>query len=155
MRGMYSATLLLHSWLRWVVILLAVLALIRAFAAMRSGRWTPADERAARLFTIAFDLQFLAGLLLLFALSPLTKAAMQQMGEAMRTPPLRYWVVEHPSAMLVALTLAHIGRARARRAQEAKKGRTALIFFAIALLLILAMTPWPNTIGARPLFRLP
>jgi hypothetical protein len=153
MRAMYAATLLVHSWLRWAVILLAVLALIRAFAAMRSGRWTPADERAAKLFTIAFDVQFLAGLLLLFALSPLTRAAMQQMDATMRTPLLRYWVVEHPVGMLAALALAHVGRARVRRAPEAKKGRTALIFFAIALILMLGITPWPNTIGARHLFR--
>lgn len=153
MQRMYSATLVLHSWLRWAVVLLGIFAVMRALAAARSRRWTSADDRAGMLFTMVFDLQFLAGLLLYFALSPITKAALQHMDAAMRTAALRYWAVEHPSAMLVALALAHAGRVVVRRAAEAKKGRMALIFFALALLVTLAMTPWPNTPGDRPLFR--
>ena len=155
MQRMYSATLTLHSWLRWVVILLGIFAVMRAIAATRSRRWTPADDRAAMLFTIGFDLQFLVGLLLYFVVSPITRAALQHMDSAMRTATLRYWTVKHPTAMLVALILAHAGRVVVRRAPEAKKGRMALIFFAIALLVILGMTPWPNLLGDRPLFRLP
>ena len=114
-------------------------------------RATEEDDR----FTIGFDLQFLVGLLLYFVVSPITRAALQHMDSAMRTATLRYWTVEHPTAMLVALILAHAGRVVVRRAPEAKKGRMALIFFAIALLVILGMTPWPNLLGDRPLFRLP
>jgi hypothetical protein len=153
MQRMYSATLVLHSWLRWAVILLGVLAVVRAIAATRSRRWTPTDDRAAMLFTMVFDLQFLAGLLLYFALSPITRTALQHMDAAMRSATLRFWAVEHPTAMLVALVLAHAGRVVVRRAPEAKKGRMALIFFAIALLVILGMSPWPNMAGDRPLFR--
>jgi hypothetical protein len=155
MQRMYSATLLLHSWLRWAVILLGILAVVRAMAAVRSRRWIPADDRAGMLFTMAFDLQFLIGLLLYFVLSPITKAALQHMDAAMRTAPLRFWAVEHPTAMLVALIIAHAGRVLVRRAPEAKKGRMALIFFAIALLVTIGMTPWPNMAGDRPFFRLP
>ena len=90
------------------------------------------------LFTMVFDLQFLIGLFLYFVASPITKAALQHMDAAMRTATLRFWAVEHPTAMLVALAFAHVGRARIRRAPEAKKGRIALIFFAITLLVILA-----------------
>jgi hypothetical protein len=154
MQRMYSATLVLHSWLRWAVIVLGILAVIRALAATRSRRWVPADDRAAMLFTMTLDVQFLAGLVLYFALSPITRTALQHMDAAMRSASLRFWAVEHPTAMLVALIVAHAGRVVVRRAPEAKKGRMALIFFAIALLVILGMTPWPNTAGARPLFRL-
>lgn len=155
MQRMYSATLALHSWLRWAVILLGIFAVLRAITAVRSRRWTPADNRAGMFFTMALDLQFLLGLLLYFAVSPITKAALQHMDAAMRSSALRFWAVEHPSAMLVALILAHAGRTVVRRAPEAKKGRMALIFFVLALLVILGMTPWPNLPGDRPLFRLP
>jgi hypothetical protein len=155
MQRMYGALLGLHSWFRFAVILLAILALARAFAAMRVRHWPPAAERAAMLFTIAFDLQFLIGLLLYFLVSPITRPALQHMDAAMRNATLRYWIVEHPTAMLVALIVAHTGRVLVRRAAEAKKGRIALICFAIALLIILAMTPWPDTLGDRPLLRLP
>lgn len=155
MQRMYSATLALHSWLRWAVILLGIFAVLRAITAVRSRRWTPADNRAGMFFTMALDLQFLLGLLLYFVVSPITKAALQHMDAAMRSSALRFWAVEHPSAMLVALILAHAGRTVVRRAPEAKKGRMALIFFVLALLVILGMTPWPNLPGDRPLFRLP
>ena len=151
---MYSAGLLLHSWLRWAVILLGVIAVLRALGALRTRRWTPADDRAGLLFTIAFDVQLLVGLILYFALSPLTTMAMQDMGAAMHAAPIRYWAVEHPFGMLVALILAHVGRVMIRRANEAKKARMALIFFALALLIVLGATPWPNMPGDRPLFRL-
>lgn len=155
MQRMYSAMLALHSWLRWAVILLGIFAVLRAITAVRSRRWTPADNRAGMFFTMALDLQFLLGLLLYFVVSPITKAALQHMDAAMRSSALRFWAVEHPSAMLVALILAHAGRTIVRRAPEAKKGRMALIFFVLALLVILGMTPWPNLPGDRPLFRLP
>ena len=155
MLHMLSATLALHSWFRWAVIVLGLLAIVRAIASSRSRRWTPADDHAAMLFTMVFDLQFLIGLFLYFVASPITKAALQHMDAAMRTATLRFWAVEHPTAMLGALAFAHVGRARIRRAPEAKKGRIALIFFAITLLVILGMTPWPHTLGDRPLFRLP
>ncbi len=155
MRAMYSAGLLVHSWLRWAIILLGIVAVLRALGALRSRRWTPADDRAGLLFTVAFDVQVLVGLILYFALSPLTKLALQNMGEAMRAAPIRYWAVEHPFGMLIALVLAHVGRVMVRRATEAKKARTALIFFALALVLVVAVTPWPNMPGDRPLFRLP
>lgn len=155
MQRMYSATLIVHSWLRWGVILLGVLLLVRAVGAASSGRWTPADNRAAILFTMVFNLQFLVGLLLYFLVSPITREALRHMDAAMQSASLRYFAVEHPTAMLVALVFAHVGGGRVRRAPEAKKGRMALIFFGIAMLVILAMTPWPNTAGARPLLRLP
>jgi hypothetical protein len=151
---MYSAGLALHSWIRWAVILLGMLAIARAVAA-RGGRWTPAADRAGLLFTVAFDVQFIVGLVLYFVLSPLTRNAMQHMDVAMQTAPIRYWAVEHPVGMLIALILAHVGRVRVRRAAEANKPRNAIIFFAIALLIVVALTPWPNMPGERPLFRLP
>ena len=134
---MYPATLLLHSWLRWVVIVLGLVAIVRAAGGGRG--------RSALLFTIALDVQFLAGVLLYAALSPMTRSAMENMGAAMHTPALRFWAVEHPLAMLLAVVLAHVGRSRPRR---------AAIFFTIAVLLLLAGMPWPGLPYGRPLFRL-
>ena len=70
---MYSSTLLLHSWLRWVVILRG---------SSRSSAPPPAHRAASRGrrptiarasgSCIALDIQFLLGLLLYFFLSPFT-----------------------------------------------------------------------------------
>ena len=152
---MYPATLLVHSWLRWLVILLALAAIARALAgAARHRPWTPADARAGRLFVIALDVQILIGLLLYFALSPITRAALTDLGRAMEVSAMRYWAVEHVFGMLVAVVLAHRGVSRVRTITDhGRKHRAAAIFFTLALVAILASIPWPGTPNARPLFR--
>jgi hypothetical protein len=142
----YTITLIVHSWLRWAV-LAAGLA-----AALRGG--SDRNDTAGRWFTILLDTQFLLGLLLYFVLSPITAAALDDFGGAMKVPQLRFFAVEHTFGMLVGITLAHIGRGRVKKAAPEKRGRTALIFYGLALLIILASIPWPGMPAGRALFRI-
>lgn len=152
---MYDAALTLHALLRWVVVLTGLLAVARAFAGWNGKRpWTAADNRAGLWFTIALDLQLLAGLWLHLAVSPLTQAAMENIAAAMRDPGLRFWFVEHPFGMAIALVLAHVGRVRIRKAaDDASRHKVAAILFALAMVVILLLSPWPGTPNARPWFR--
>jgi len=155
---MYPATLALHSWLRWLVLAAGALAVLRAVVGLFGPRpWTPADDKAGRWFTLTLDVQTLLGLLLYGVLSPVTRNAFADMGTAMGTASLRFWAVEHIVAMLLAVILAHVGKARTRRPPTAAaKHRTALIFFGVALLLLAAGMPWPwSSADPRPLMRLP
>ena len=155
MQLMYAAVLLIHSWLRWAVILVALFAIVRAVTGASSRRaWSPADDRAGLLFTIMVDVQLLLGLLLYFALSPITQAALRDFGGAMAVSATRYWAVEHVFGMVVGVLLAHRGRARAKSiADPARRHKVAAIFFVLALVAILASIPWPGTPNARPLLR--
>jgi hypothetical protein len=58
--------------------------------------------------------------------------------------------------MIIAWILVHIGRASVKRADtDAAKHKRMLIFFGIALLLILVSIPWPfREIIGKPYFRL-
>jgi hypothetical protein len=152
---MYSLTLLAHSWLRWLVLAAAVLAVVRALKGRSGpGVWTAADERTARLFTTLLDIQMLLGLLLFFVLSPFMAMVRDHLGEAMGNDAMRYWLVEHPVGMVVAIALAHVGRARIRKtADPRRKHRLALIFFGLALVAAAASVPWPGMATGRPLFR--
>ena len=153
---MYSVVLLLHSWLRWLVLIVAVLSLGRALTG-RSGHklWSTADERSLQLFTISLDIQMLFGLILYIGISPITAVAFQNLSAAMRDPSLRFFVVEHAIGMIAAVALAHVGRARVRKAATADaKHRTALLFVALALVAMLISIPWPWMPGGRPMFRL-
>src|SRR5262245_45187668 len=97
---MYSGILLIHSWLRWAVLLLGLAAFARALT--RAHRpWTPTDQSVGRWFTITLDVQILLGALLYFVLSPFTSAAFQDVGAAMGNSGLRYWLVEHVFGMVV------------------------------------------------------
>ena len=103
----------------------------------------------------ALDLQMLIGLLLYFALSPVTTEAMKNMSAAMQNPMLRFWAVEHLTAMLGAIVLAHVGRALARKGRTPESvRRRLLIFFGLAVILMLVGIPWPGFPNERPLFRL-
>jgi hypothetical protein len=152
---MYGLVLILHSLIRWLVLLAGIVTVVRAITGFRTGRpWTLADDRAGARFMMAFDLQMLLGLLLYFLLSPITRAAMQDFGGAMANSTLRFWAVEHTFGMLVAMVLIHVGRTRVRRvSNDTRKHKLAAIFFTLALLTILASIPWPGTVAGRPLLR--
>jgi hypothetical protein len=152
---MYDLLLFSHSWLRWLVLLTLLAAVARAAGGVSTRRpWTPVDDRAGVWVTGALDLQMLLGLILYIFLSPVTKSAFVDMAAAMREAPIRFFAVEHPVGMIVAIALAHVGRARARKATDSEsKHKRALIFFGLALLVLLLSIPWPIGPGARSLFR--
>ena len=104
---------------------------------------------------MALDVQMLVGLILYFALSPFTDQAMKNFSAAMQNPQLRFWAVEHITAMFAAVIVAHVGRVLARKARtpDAKRIRL-LLCFGVATLLMLIATPWPGMANGRPLLRL-
>jgi hypothetical protein len=141
---MYETVLWIHSWLRWAVIIAGLVAVIRGGAR---------DGSAGRWFTTLLDVQILLGLLLYFVLSPFTTAALRDFGGAMSNTQLRFFAVEHVFGMVIATALAHIGRAKVRKAPVEKKVRLAAIFYGLALLVLVISIPWPGMPAGRPLFR--
>ena len=151
---LYAVVLTIHSWLRWGVLLAGLVAFIRsALGASRRAAWTPADDRAGFWFSTVLDAQFLLGLVLYLFLSPFTRAAFGDIGQAMSNSGLRFWVVEHVFGMVVGLALVHVGRVRARKADSLRRHRVVAIFFGLALVAILASIPWPGMPAGRPLLR--
>jgi hypothetical protein len=152
---MYSAFLLIHSLLRWVVILAGLVAVARGIGGVTGRReWLPSDQAAARWFVMGLDVQFVIGLLLYVGLSPFMGDAWADMAATMRNAPLRFFAVEHPFGMLIGLALAHVGNAKIKKATEgARKHKLAAVFFGLALVAILLSIPWPGTPGGRPLLR--
>ena len=152
---MYDTVLLAHSWLRWLVLLTALVAVARAIRGTSTRRpWTPVDDRAGLWLTAALDLQMLLGLALYVFLSPVTKSGFVDMGAAMRVPDVRFFLADHPMGMIIAIVLAHVGRVRIRKAGDSEsRHKRAVIFFGLALLMILLSIPWPFLSAPRPLFR--
>ncbi len=149
---MLTLLLILHSLVRWAAIVLGLMAIFRAFAGMSKGRFENTDGTFGRLFAVSLDVQMLLGILMYLFFSTITTSAFENMGSAMGNSVTRFWLVEHPTMMIAALALAHIGVVRVRKATEPKaKHRAALIFFGIAMLLIVAGTPWPFSTAARPI----
>jgi hypothetical protein len=148
----YLTILAVHSWVRWLVVISGLLALLRAVRPGLAG-WSAADDRAGFWFVMLLDLQVLIGLVLFAWLSPITHEAFRDVGAAMKSSTLRFWLVEHGFGMVVGVALAHIGRVRIRKADPGRRQKLAAIFFGLALVAVLASIPWPGTPNARPLLR--
>ncbi len=146
----YTIVLVLHNLLRWVVVLTAAWALVRAWSGWLGKRpWTTADRRAGTFFGISLDVQFLLGLILAF-ISPILRAAYGDLGSLAMQDPFRFFLIEHMPVMIGAVVLAHIGAAVARKAaDDTGKHRRAAIWFTLAALAIVLAIPW-----FRPLLRL-
>jgi len=154
---LYFVVLTLHSFVRWVLVIVAVVALVRAFAGwLGKKEWTTLDNRLGVLLSSSADLQMVWGLILYIFLSPLTQAAFKDFGAAMSNPTLRYWGVEHIVMLFAAVALIHVGQAMAKRAEAALKYKWVAIFVGLAVLAMLVAIPWPflPVGGGRPWIRL-
>jgi len=66
------------------------------------------------------------------------------MAVTMKTTALRYWTVEHISMMIIAIVFITIGNIRSKKMDtDAGKYKQVLIWFGLALLVIIAAMPWP------------
>ena len=153
--AMYDLLLVVHSWLRWAVLILGLVAFARSAASRFTRRpWTPADETVGKWFVISVDLQVLVGLLLYFFFSSFTMSAWRNMAGAMADDVIRFWAVEHTIGMLVATAFVHVGRVKVRKAADSpRKHFLAAFFFGLALVLMLASIPCPFGSMDRPWIR--
>lgn len=148
---MYTGMLHLHSFGRWVVL---VLLLIAIFKSLTAGN-RPFDKSDARLglfLTIAADIMLLVGIYLFFA-SPRAgyiTLSNNETSEVMRNAILRFFAIEHQVGMIIAIALLHLGKVQGKKTlPDAAKHRRTAIFYIIALLIILVSIPWPfREVGA-------
>lgn len=136
--------LTIHSLVRWVALILLILATVQAWRGWQSkATWTEDSKRLGLFTMITMDIQLLVGFIV-FVGSDLIKSATSNMGEAMRNPVLRFFTVEHTAMMVVAIALVHVGFARAKRgADDAQRFKAIAIFFTLALVVVVAAIPWP------------
>ena len=151
---MYQVLLYLHSWLRWFVVGAGLLAVFRAYVGWSGRRpFTKGDNAVSAAFSGFMWLQVIVGLGLYFGLSPWGLNAMKQPG-AMHDPTKRFFGMEHIAVMLLAAILAQVGRIALKNAPtDVLKHKKALLYFGIALVLVLLMIPWGIWNPYRPLFR--
>lgn len=141
---MYAFILAVHNILRWIVLFLLILSLVRAFWGWFGKReWTATDRRVGTYYSVAIDIQLLLGLILFIVLSPITRIAFSDFGAALSNTNLRFFIFEHFLIMVLAVIFAHVGVATAKRAAEpVLKHRSSAIWFSLSLIAILLGMPW-------------
>ncbi|MDQ3278386.1 MAG: hypothetical protein M3Q06_08665 [Bacteroidota bacterium] len=148
---LYDVMRHIHSVGRWVVLLLLLFAIFNSLIA-GSRPYIKSDNRLGLFLTIATDLMLLVGIYL-YVVGPRGYKMFQApggMGEVMKEPTYRFFAVEHLVGMLIAVILIHVGKAQGRKAMSDRaKHRRTMIFYLLALLIILVSIPWPfRAIGA-------
>ncbi len=146
----YGILLHLHSIGRWIVLLLLLFAIFNSLVA-GNRPWIRTDARMGTILVVFADLMLVVGIAL-WIMGPKGYKVIESVGfgNVMKDTSQRFFAVEHITMMLLATILIHIGKAQARKAiSDRAKHRRTLIFYFIALILILVAIPWPfRSIGA-------
>ena len=151
---MYEILLILHSWLRWVVLGLGLYAIYANYAGWQAQRsFTASDKKINTMFIGTLHLQLVIGLIL-YGISPMMQSIMADFGGSMKVKELRFWSVEHMTGMIIGILIAQIGSIKSKKASsDTSKFRIACVYFGIGLLIILLMIPFGIWNPERPLFR--
>jgi hypothetical protein len=147
---LYNFLLHLHSVLRWVVLLLLLIAIFNSLAA-GNRLFTRGDARTGSMLTGFADLTLLVGLVLwYFNARGFQAFRNSSFADVMHDNLTRFFAFEHPIGMLIAIILLHIGKAQGKKAiSDRAKHRRTVVFYFLALLIILLSIPWPfRQIGA-------
>ena len=99
---MYTGLLHTHSLVRWLMLILLIMSVFRAYNGWKSRRtFTPGDKKLV-LFTLIFShVQLLIGFVL-YMVSPIVQSALADMGSAMKDKmPVSYTHLTLPTSDLV------------------------------------------------------
>ncbi len=141
---MYEIINNLHSWLRWIMLLLMIAVLFKAYTGWFGNKaYTKQDNGLSAALLGLTHTQLLLGLILYIFLSPTTQLAFQNFGAAMKDKSLRFFAVEHLVMMLLAVVAIQLGRTFSKKASsDTEKFKKLAIYTTIGFFLILAGIPW-------------
>lgn len=126
-----------HSGLRWVALILLLLAIVNAFTSKTYKK----KHRMINLFAmVSLHTQLLIGLIQYFV----TSTKVQFIEGWMKNPLLRFYGMEHILLMIIAIVLVTIGHSKSKKGTTPEeKFKPIKLFYLIGLILILAGIPWP------------
>lgn len=138
----------LHSYWAYIVLIILIFAVINALLGLTKKKsFTVKDLRIGLFTLIVAHIQLLIGLGWYF-MSPVYKALKTNGSEIMKDQGTRLLAVEHPLTMLIAIILITIGWSKhKKKTTDTAKFKTFVIFYGIALVLVLSKIPWSNWIG--------
>jgi len=143
----------LHSYLRWILLVLLLVSIVKSLSGLNGKKALTAGDKKLWLFTmISAHTTLLIGLILIF-FGRFGVLNLPEGISVMKDSFYRFYLVEHPLMMIIAIVFITIGRGQAKKSiPDAVKYKKAFWFFVVALILILAAIPWPSREIGRPLF---
>lgn len=152
---METGLLHLHNLLRWVILILLLVSIAKAYSGWQGRKVLSPGDKKLWLFTmISAHITLLIGLYQVsFGRYGFITTHLPEGTDVMKDKFYRFFWIEHPVGMLIAIVLITLGRGMAKKAvADEIKYRKAFYFFLLALIVILVTVPWPfREIVGRPL----
>lgn len=142
----------IHSYLRYIVLLLTLLVAIQSLMGMTGkGTFKSGNKKSALFMMISCDIQLLVGLAVFFMNDHLGRL---KMPGGMADKTTRFFALEHPLSMLIGIVLVHVGYTVVKKnVDDSRKFKKLFWCSLIAFLLFVGQTPWPfKKDVARPAF---
>ena len=144
--------LFFHSIFRWLVLINLFFAVYRALRGYFGNRtFSETDNLIRHWAATIVHIQLLLGIIL-YTQSPNTKVSAPVFTDTGHITGPFFFGVIHLALMLIAIVILTIGSALAKRKEkDLEKFKVMLIWFSIALLIILIGIPWPfSPLAQRP-----
>ncbi len=141
--NMYTILKHAHSGIMWLVVLLLAISVIVSLIKVIGGS-KGSQKGAFKLYKFSkylIYLQFILGIVLLF-ISPMVRYS----GDMMKDASLRFYSVEHPLMMLIAVSLISLGLFQAKKKPAPKNNLFVFIYYTLSLAIILYMIPWATVL---------
>jgi hypothetical protein len=141
---MEKGLLHLHSVLRWVILVLLLVAIYKSYAD-RNKSFTSSHKKTGLFLMICADVMLLIGIYQ-WITGPWGLKSIQNngMSAVMKNSVFRFFAIEHLIGMLIAIILIHIGYSYSKKnVTDTVKHKRTVLFFGLALLIILVSIPWP------------
>lgn len=144
---MYNGLLHAHSGFRYIVLLMLVVALFTALKGRKNNTFTEGDKKIYLFTMISLHIQLLIGLVVYF-LNMAGKGNGQWvsfdsgfMADAIQ----RFYTMEHPLLMFLAIMIFTIGRKKAMRLDSPAAGQTRMLLLLLIVIgSIIFGVPWPG-----------
>lgn len=152
---MFPSLLILHSILRWFILVSIVLSLFYAYRGWLKNKPFTKFDNYLRIATVSFvHIQLIIGFWL-YLISPIVDYFLTNFNEALHMTQARFFGMEHITMMVLAVTAITIGSSIARRTKDStKKFKVIAIWYTIAFIFIFTSIPWPfSPFTTRPYIR--
>lgn len=149
MSTLFEILLQIHSYLRYLILALMIIVIIKSLIGWLSkGNFTALDNQLSLTLASSVHIQLLLGLLLYFMSGKVSFS-----NGAMSNGWTRYWTVEHLVMMIIAIVLITIGRARMKRSNsDLQKFKVLTITNLIALVVVVIAIMQIPANAAKDLF---
>ncbi|MBD1387465.1 hypothetical protein IDJ75_19425 [Mucilaginibacter rigui] len=152
---MLNTLVFFHSIVRWAVLGTLLYSIYRSYTGYAQKlTFTKSDNSLRHWTATTAHIQLMLGIVL-YTQSPNARFSLQATGDNGQLTQPFFFGVLHLLLMVSAIVIITIGSAMAKRkAIDSDKFKTMLVWFVVALLVILIAIPWPfSPLAQRPYLR--